>query len=96
VNPSSPVRVPTDHRVGAQHGITARSLRDARRERQHLYPLEDYEAAIAVGGIVRSFCGVFVRLTAQDDTAAVEAIAPEAEDCVTCVDVWYGRHLVRL
>jgi hypothetical protein len=88
--------MPTDHRVGPQHGITPRSSREARRNRQHLYPLEDYEAAIAVGGIVRSFCGILMRLTPQHDSEVLEATAPEADDCVTCVDVWQGRQLVRL
>ena len=87
MEPSSPVRVPTCQEV---------ETRDDRRERQHLYPLEDYEFACTAGGTVRSFCGIELVLSAGTPADAAEATAPDDRDCVTCVDLWLGHRLVRL
>jgi len=59
-------------------------------------PLEDFQDALAIGGTVRSFCGIEVVLLAGDTSDVLEATAPDAEDCVTCVDIWRERGLVRL
>ncbi|KAA1426892.1 hypothetical protein [Nocardioides antri] len=71
-------------------------MREYRRERQHLYPLEDYQAAIAIGSPVRSFCGIDVALLCGDASDVVEVKEPDVQDCMTCVDIWRGRELVRL
>lgn len=70
--------------------------REYRRDRRHLYPLEVFREAVAIGGVVSSFCGVEVLMHRGDCTNIVEATQPTAEDCVTCVDVWRERELVRL
>jgi hypothetical protein len=72
------------------------AIRKYRRDRQHLYPLEDFNEAAAVGGTVRSFCGIEVALICGDTADVVEATKPAAEDCLTCVDIWRGSRLVRL
>lgn len=97
VNPSSPVRVPTSQRGGPHVSNAAPLAREYRRERQHLYPLDDYQAALATGGTVVSFCGIEAGLLPDDaDDDVVEVTRPDASDCITCVDVWRGRQLVRL
>jgi len=72
------------------------SARAYRRERQHLYPLEDFREALAVGGVVSSFCGLDVVLSVGDSSELVEADEPAVDDCVTCVDIWRELRLVRL
>jgi hypothetical protein len=96
VNPSSPVRVPTDHRVEARPHPTPGQSREYRSRHQHLYPFEDFETALVDGGTVRSFCGIDTALTRGGATEPVEVTKPDADDCITCVDTWLGRRLVRL
>lgn len=96
MDPSSTAARVVDQRVTFR-GIAVRaSVREYRRNRQHLYPLEEYEDASAVGGTVRSFCGIEVAPLQSDTSDVVEAMQPEAEDCITCVDIWCDSRLVRL
>lgn len=72
------------------------AVREYRRDRQHLFPLDAYKAATAVGGSVRAYCGI-VQEVRQSNPADVEEVAEAGvEDCVTCVDLWLGRQRVRL
>ncbi|RHW23941.1 hypothetical protein D0Z08_27240 [Nocardioides immobilis] len=80
------------HREDANPG----EVREYRRDREHLYPLEDYQEALAIGSTVTSFCGIEVNLLRGDAAVVVEATEPGVEDCITCVDVWRQRRLVRL
>jgi hypothetical protein len=93
---SSTVRRVTSQRVTHRENAAPADLRAYRRARQHLYPLEDYQDALAVGGAVCSFCGIEVALLGGDTSDVIEAIEPVVEDCVTCVDIWRERRLVRL
>lgn len=70
--------------------------REYRRGRQHLYPLEEYEAALVEGDTVRSFCGLDRALSPDDPADVQEATTPQADDCETCIDVWRERRLIRL
>ncbi|RHW23712.1 hypothetical protein D0Z08_28300 [Nocardioides immobilis] len=96
MNPSSTVRGSSGQRGGRHEAVTPSSVREYRRERQHLYPYEEYEAALAVGGIVRSYCGIDETILHGDSTDLAEVADPDANDCVTCVDIWSGRQRVRL
>jgi hypothetical protein len=98
MDPSSIVRSPAGQRGSGTHRDQAMApARQYRRQRQHLYPLDDYEAALATGGIVSSFCGIEADLPGGGDGGdVVEVDQPEASDCVTCVDIWRGHRLVRL
>jgi len=98
MDPSSIVRSPSGQRgSGSDRDRAVAPVRQYRRQRQHLYPLDDYEVALATGGIVRSFCGIEAELPGgEDDGDVVEVDQPEARDCVTCVDIWLGLRLVRL
>lgn len=72
------------------------SLREYRRRRQHLYPLDDYLAARQAGGTIRTFCGLDTTVGVGDPVEIADADGLAAEDCVSCVDVWRGRDVVRL
>lgn len=98
MDPSSIVRSPAGQRgSGTQRDRAVTAARQYRRQRQHLYPLDDYEAALATGGSVRSFCGIEAELPGGEDDGDVDEVdQPEAGDCVTCVDIWCGRRLVQL
>lgn len=98
MDPSSIVRSSSGQRgSGSRLDHAVVPVRQYRRQRQHLYPLEDYEAARATEGIVTSFCGIEAGpLRGEDDGDVVEVDRPDASDCVTCVDIWLGRRLVRL
>lgn len=96
MDPSSPVRRVPGQRVTHRANAASADVRAYRRERQHLYPLDDYQEALAVGGTVCSFCGIEVALLGGDSSDVVEAIEPGVEDCVTCVDIWRQCRLVRL
>jgi hypothetical protein len=61
-----------------------------------LFPLEDYRAAVAAGGALRSFCGILESVARGDPGEVEEAAEAGADDCVTCVDLWQGRTQVRL
>jgi len=98
MDPSSIVRSTAGQRGSGTHRDQALApARQYRRQRQHLYPFDDYEAALATGGTVSSFCGIEADLLGGDGQGdVVEAHKPEAGDCVTCVDIWRGHRLVRL
>jgi len=96
MDPSSTAARAPGQRVTRRATTMPASVREYRRDRQHLYPLEDYQDAVAAGGTVRSFCGIEVVLIGGASSGAVEAIRPDPEDCVTCVDIWRDRRLVRL
>jgi hypothetical protein len=72
------------------------SIRECRRPRTHLFPLEGYRGAIATGGTVRSYCGILETVPGGDPADVEEALESSADDCVTCVDLWQGRRWVRL
>lgn len=72
------------------------SVREYRRERKHLYPLEEFREAVATGGVVSSFCGLDMELPRGRGVDVVEVKEPAADDCITCVDVWHDCELVRL
>lgn len=91
---SSTVRCASDQRGGRR--ATAFPAREYRRERQHLYPFDDYEAALTAGGTVWSYCGIEATLLPSTASDIVEVDEPEPDDCVTCVDLWRGHDLVRL
>jgi len=87
---------PPRHQPAHRENAAPADLRAYRRARQHLYPLEDYQDALAIGGAVCSFCGIEVTLVGGGTSEFTEAIEPVVEDCVTCVDIWRERRLVRL
>jgi|GEM_PF-2900796 len=96
MDPSSIAR----HRSGQRGRHRAESepdsVREYRRDRQHLYPFEEYRAALATGGTVRSYCGIVETILRGDAADVIEVAAPDADDCVTCVDIWSGYQRVRL
>jgi hypothetical protein len=96
MNPSSPVGRAASQRVAHRAASATNPARECRRDRQHLYPLEEYQDALAIGGVVRSFCGLEVALLSGDTSDVVEATEPDAGDCVSCVDIWRESTLVRL
>lgn len=96
MNSSSIVRHSFDQPLGERGAISATPMREYRRNRQHLYPLEDYQDALARGGTVRSYCGLDATFLRGSPAGVEEVKEPESEDCVTCVDVWRGRQWVRL
>lgn len=96
MNPSSTVRGAAGQPGGRRETVAPSSAKEYRRERQHLYPLEEYQAALAVGGVVTSYCGLDETVECGDPADIVEVAAPDADDCVTCVDVWAGSERVRL
>lgn len=71
-------------------------IREYRRPRNHLFPLEDYRAAIASGGTVRSYCGILEAVRRGNPAEVEEASEASADDCATCVDLWRDRRLVRM
>ena len=75
---------------------SASSIREYRRPRNHLFPLEDYRAAIASGGTVWSYCGILETVRRGDPDGVEEASEACSDDCATCVDLWRGRRWVRL
>jgi hypothetical protein len=72
------------------------AVRDNRRPRRHLFPLEDYRAATITGGTVRSYCGLLETVPRRYPSHVEEAVESSADDCATCVDLWHGRRRVRL
>lgn len=96
MNPSSTVRGAAGQSGGRRATVAPSSPREYRRERQHLYPLEEYQAALVVGGVVTSYCGLDETVVRGDPADVVEVDVPAADDCVTCVDVWSGSDRVRL
>ena len=51
---------------------------------------------MAAGGRVRAFCGIVETVPAGDPAEVDGTDKVNAEDCVTCVDVWLRRKWVRL
>ncbi len=96
MNPSSTVRGASGQRGGRREAVSPSSGSEYRRGRQHLYPLEEYRAALEIGGTVTSYCGLGENVQRGDPADVVEVDAPDADDCVTCVDIWSGRQRVRL
>lgn len=67
-----------------------------RRQRKHLFPLDAYKTAAAIGGRVSAYCGIVQAVPKGNPTDIQEVTEAGAEDCVTCVDVWLGQKWVRL
>ena len=72
------------------------SVREYRRHRTHLFPLDAYKTAIAIGGSVSAYCGIVQAVPKGNPTDIQEVTEAGAEDCVTCVDLWLGQKWVRL
>ena len=71
-------------------------VREYRRHRRHLFPLDSYRTATAIGGNVTAYCGI-VQAVPKGNPADIEEVDEAcAEDCVTCVDLWLGQKWVRL
>lgn len=96
MDPSSNDRHESGQHLPPRAVQTHSSLREYRRHRRHLYPLDGYLAARRVGGTVRTYCGVDVRLAVDEPVELADVDGVGAEDCVTCVDIWRGRDEVRL
>jgi len=96
MNSSSIVRSSSDQPTRPGEAISAATTREYRRNRQHLYPLEDYQDALRSGGAVMSYCGIEVRLVRGNPADVVKVAEVEADDCITCLDIWLGRQWVRL
>ncbi len=69
---------------------------DYRRHRTHLFPLDAYKTATAIGGSVSAYCGIVQAVPKCNPTDIQEVTEAGAEDCVTCVDLWLGQKWVRL
>ena len=95
MRPSSTVPTTADHPTPTSSYWSA-SIREYRRPRTHLFPLEDYRAAVATGGIVQSYCGIFETVSRGDPDGVEEVSAATSEDCTACVDLWHDRTWVRL
>jgi hypothetical protein len=96
MNTSSIVRRSSHQRPRLNEAVAATPAREYRWNRQHLYPLDDYQGALTHGGRVRSYCGIEVIVRPGDPADVVEVAQAELDDCVTCVDIWRGREVVRL
>lgn len=76
--------------------LSSTSAREYRRHRRHLFALDAYKVATAVGGSVSAYCGI-VQAVPKGDPADIQEVAEAgAEDCATCVDLWLGKNWVRL
>jgi len=95
MRPSSTARPVADQPTRRSSPSPA-SIRNYRRPRRHLFPLEDYRAAVATGGAVRSYCGILETVPKGNPAEVEEAIESSEDDCATCVDLWHGRRWVRL
>ena len=93
---SSTARSPYGQRAPRDERVDIAPIREYRRDRQHLFPLEDYQSALAIGGIVRSYCGIDELVRQGDPDCVAEVFAAEDQDCVTCLDIWRGQLQVRL
>ena len=93
---SSSTRSPYGQRAQRDERVHVVPIREYRRDRQHLFPLEDYQSALETGGIVRSYCGIDELVRQGDPDCVAEVVAPEDQDCVTCLDIWRGQLQVRL
>jgi len=95
MSPSSTAR-PAANQPTPRSSCSPASIREYRRLRTHLFPLQDYRAAVAIGGTVRSYCGIVETVGRGDPSDVEEAVESSADDCATCVDLWHGRRWVRL
>ncbi len=95
MRPSSTTR-PLANQSAPTYSRSSAPVREYRRPRKHLFPLEDYRAAIASGGAVRSYCGIVETVPRGDPDAVEEASEESLDDCATCVDLWRDRRWVRL
>ncbi|WP_183093213.1 hypothetical protein [Nocardioides stalactiti] len=58
--------------------------------------MDDYRAAAAIGGRARAYCGVVELVPRLDPAEVEETTEAQADDCVTCADIWNGLSWVRL
>ena len=92
---SSAVRQATGQRA-ATITLSSASVREYRRHRRHLFPLDAYKLATAIGGSASAYCGI-VEAVPKGNPADIQEVAKAgAEDCATCVDLWLGQNWVRL
>ncbi len=96
MDPSSTAARPSGQPVTCHSTPAPASVREYRRDRRHLYPLEEFREAVAIGGVASSSCGFDVELRRGRGSDVEEATKPAVDDCVTCVDIWHGHRLVRL
>jgi len=91
---------PTVRQVTGQAASTitssSGSVGEYRRHRTHLFPLDAYKKATAIGGRVSAYCGIVQAVPKGNPTGIQEVTEAGAEDCVTCVDLWQGQKWVRL
>jgi hypothetical protein len=95
MSPSSTAR-PRSNQSAPDSAPSVSAAREYRRWRNHLFPLEDYRAAKASGGVARSYCGILEIVRRGESVEVEEVNRPSADDCATCVDLWRGRRWVRL
>lgn len=96
MDPSSTAARASAQRVTFRSSAVPAPAREYRRDRNHLYPLEEFQKAVTDGGVVSSFCGLEISMPRGGGSDVVEATEPAARDRVTCVDIWRGSSLVRL
>ncbi len=96
MDPSSTAARPSGQPGTCRPTSVRTSAREYRRDRNHLFALEEFRDAIALGGVVASFCGLDVELPRGRGADVEEATEPAVDDCITCVDVWRESRLVRL
>jgi|GEM_PF-2267974 len=92
---SSTARQAADEPAAAT-GPSSTSIREYRRHRKHLFPLDAYKATTAVGGIVIAYCGLVQEVPKGNPADVEEVSGAGREDCVTCVDLWLCQKWVRL
>lgn len=93
--PTAIARQSTDEPITAEAPSPA-SIREYRRHRTHLFPLDAYKAATETGGTVSTFCGLAQGVVKGDPADVEEVSQAGREDCVTCVDIWLSVKWVRL
>ncbi len=96
MHPSSTAARPPGQPVTSRPTSVPAPVREYRRDRKHLYRLEEFREAVALGGVVTSFCGLEVELPRGRGSDIEEATEPAVDDCITCVDIWRESRLVRL
>ncbi len=96
MNASSIARLSSGQPSRPGGAVAAAPVREYRRSRQHLYPLDAFQAALTHGGTIRTYCGLETTFKRGNPDDAAEVVQPAADDCVTCVDVWRGARWVRL
>lgn len=94
MDPTSTAARASAQRVTFRSSAVPAPVREYRRDRNHLYPLEEFQKTVTDGVVVSSFCGLEISLPRGGGSGVVEATGPVARDCVTCVDIWCGSSLV--